>query len=155
MQNKNQFEIILHVGRVASLQSWVLKNHITVKPLQMNVLFLTTLPILKARNSPYMLYYLKLLFVLHSSEVIFLFLIHSPPQRLSHSTGEKPREKSATRFHCEQREPPRRRVFLIKKSNQKAIEIEIVFFITLGIPRDAYWIISFMLHISAITSPTN
>ena len=45
--------------------------------------------------------------------------------------------------------------FLIKKSRQKAIEIEIAFFIPLGIPRVAHWIISFMLHISAITSSTN
>ena len=37
MQNKKPFEIILHVGRVTSLQSWVPKNHVTVKPL-MNVL---------------------------------------------------------------------------------------------------------------------
>ena len=27
------FEIILHVGRVTSLQSWVAKNHVTIKPL--------------------------------------------------------------------------------------------------------------------------
>ena len=44
----------------------------------MNVLFLTTLPTLKACNSPYMQYmqdYFKRFFVLHSSEVILLFLI--------------------------------------------------------------------------------
>ena len=40
--------------------------------------------------------------------------------------------------------------FLIKNSRQKAIEIETAFFIPLGIPRVAHWIISFMLHISAI-----
>ena len=45
--------------------------------------------------------------------------------------------------------------FLIKKSRLKAIEIEIAFFILLGIPRVARWIISFTLHISVITSPTN
>ena len=83
----------------------------------MNVLFLTTLPTLKACNSPYIQYYFKLSFVLHSSEVIFSFLI--------------------------------------KKSRQKAIEIKIAFFIPLGIPRIAHWIIPFMLHIPAITSPTN
>ena len=33
MHNKKQLEIILHVGRVTSLQSWVAKNHVTVKPL--------------------------------------------------------------------------------------------------------------------------
>ena len=33
MQNKKPSEIILHVGRVTSLQSWVAKNHVTVKPL--------------------------------------------------------------------------------------------------------------------------
>ena len=83
----------------------------------MNVLFLTTLPTLKACNSPYMQYYFKRFFVLHSSEVIFSFLI--------------------------------------KKSRQKAIEIKIAFFIPLGIPGVAHWIISIMLHISVITSVTN
>ena len=83
----------------------------------MNVLFLTTLPTLKACNSPYMQYYFKRFFVLHSSEVIFSFLI--------------------------------------KKARHKAREIEIAYFIPLGIPRVAHWIISFMLHISVITSPTN
>ena len=48
------------------------KNHVTIKPLQMNVLFLTTLP---TCNSPYMQLYFKRFFVLHSSEVIFSFLI--------------------------------------------------------------------------------
>ena len=93
-KTKKPFEIILHVGRVTSLQSWVAK---------------------KAYNSPYMQYYFKRFFVLHSSKVIFSFLI--------------------------------------EKSKQKAIEIEIAFFIPLGIPRVAHWIISFMLHISAITAP--
>ena len=37
--------------------------------------------------------------------------------------------------------------FVIKKSGQKVIEIEIAFFIPLGIPRVGHWIISFMLHI--------
>ena len=75
MQNKKPFEIILHVGRVTSLQSWVAKNHITVKPLKIkNVLILTILPTLKACNSPCMQYF-KWLFVLHSLEVIFSFLI--------------------------------------------------------------------------------
>ena len=63
----------------------------------MNVSFLTTLPTLKACNSPYMQYYFKRFFVLHSSEGIFSFLI--------------------------------------KKSSQKAIEIETVFFHSLGSPR--------------------
>ena len=45
--------------------------------------------------------------------------------------------------------------FLIKTSRLKAIEIEIAFFNSLGIPRVVRWIISFMLHISVITSPTN
>ena len=93
-----------------------LKNHVTVKPLQMNVLFLTTVPTLKTCNSPYMQYYFNGFFVLHSSEVIFSFLT--------------------------------------KRSRQKAIEVEIAFFffIPLGIPRVAHRIISFMLHISVITS---
>ena len=63
----------------------------------MNVLFLTTLPTLKTCNSPYMQYYFKRFFVLHSSEDIFSFLI--------------------------------------KKSRQKAIEIEIVIFRFLGNPK--------------------
>ena len=74
-------------------------------------------PTLKACNSPCIQYYFKRFFVLHSSKVIFSFLI--------------------------------------KKSRQKATEIEIAFSIPLGIPKIAHWIISFMLHISAITSPTN
>ena len=88
---------MLHVRLVTNLQSWVAENHVTVKPLQMNVLFLTTLPTLKACNSPYMQYYFKQFFVLHSSEVIFSFLI--------------------------------------KKSRQNAIEIEIAFFHPLGNPK--------------------
>ena len=78
MQNKIPFEIIFHVGRVTSLQSWVAKNHVTVKPLQMNVDFL---PTLKACNSPYMQYYFKRFFALHSSEVIFSFLIKTSRQK--------------------------------------------------------------------------
>ena len=35
MQNKNLFEIIFHVGRVTSLQIWVAKNDVTVKPLHL------------------------------------------------------------------------------------------------------------------------
>ena len=49
-----------------------LKNH---------VLFLTTLLTLKACNSPYMQYYCKRFFVLHSSEVIFSFLIKTSRQK--------------------------------------------------------------------------
>ena len=63
----------------------------------MNVLFLTTLPTLKACDSPYMQYYFKRFFVLHSSEVIFSFLI--------------------------------------KKSRQRAIEIEFAFFHSLENPK--------------------
>ena len=92
MQNKKPFEIILHVGRVTSLQSWVAKKSCH----DLNVLFLTTLPTLKAFNSPYMQYYFKRFFILHSSEVIFSFLI--------------------------------------KKSRQKAIEIETAFFHSLENP---------------------
>ena len=43
-------------------------------------------------------------------------------------------------------------LFLIKMLMLKAIEIEIAFFL---FPRVARWIISFMLNISVITSPTN
>ena len=52
MENKKPFEIILDVGRVTSLQNWAAKSHVTIKPLQMNVLFFTTLPTLMACNSP-------------------------------------------------------------------------------------------------------
>ena len=114
MQSKKPFEIMLHVGRVTSLQNWAAKNHVTVKPLQINVLFLTTLPNLKACNSHYMQYYFKRFFVLHSSEVMFSFLI--------------------------------------KKSSQEAIE---AFFHPLGNPKRRTLDHSFMLYISAITSPTN
>ena len=63
-------------------QSWVAKNHVTIKPLLVNVLFLTTHPTLKACNSPYMQYYFKRIFVLHSSEVIFSFLIKKSRQKV-------------------------------------------------------------------------
>ena len=94
-----------------------LRNFAKSVLLIMNILFLTTLPTLKACNSPYMQYYFKWFSVLHSSKVKFSFLI--------------------------------------KESRQKAIKTEIVFFIPLGIPRVAHWIISFMLHIFVITSLTN
>ena len=51
MQNRKLFEIILHGGRVTSFQSSVPKNHVMVKPSQVNVLFLTTLPTLKTMNT--------------------------------------------------------------------------------------------------------
>ena len=66
MQNKKPFEIILHVGRVTGLQSW--------KGSQSH-------PTLKACNSPYMQFYFKRFFVLHSSEVIFSFLIKNSRQK--------------------------------------------------------------------------
>ena len=40
--------------------------------------------------------------------------------------------------------------FLFKKSRQEAIEIDMDFFIPLGIRRVTHWIISSMLHISVI-----
>ena len=55
MQNRKLFEIILHRGRVTSFQSSVAKNHVTVKPSQVNVLFLTTVSTLKAMNTPALL----------------------------------------------------------------------------------------------------
>ena len=58
-----------------------LKNHVTVKPLLMNVLFLTTLPNLKACNSACIEYYFKRFFVLHSSEALFSFLIKKSRQK--------------------------------------------------------------------------
>ena len=95
----------------------VLEKLVTVKPLQMNVSSLTTLPNLKACNSPCMQYCFKRFFVLYSLEVIFSFLI--------------------------------------KRSKQKAIEIETALFHSLGNPKGRAWIISFVLYISVITSPKN
>ena len=45
------------------------------------MLFLTTLSTLQACNSPYMQYYFKRFFALHSSEVIFSFLIKMSRQK--------------------------------------------------------------------------
>ena len=46
MQNRKPSEIILHVGRLTSLQSWVAKKSCHGQTLiNMNVLFLTTLPL--------------------------------------------------------------------------------------------------------------
>ena len=97
------------VGRVVKNRTLICKG--------LTVTWFFSNPNLKACNSPYMQYYFKRFFVLHSLEVIFSFLI--------------------------------------KTSRQKAIEIGTAFFIPLGIPRVPHWIISFMLHISAIISPTN
>ena len=47
----------------------------------MNVIFLITLSTLKACNSLYMQYYFKRFFVLHSSKVIFSFLIKRSRQK--------------------------------------------------------------------------
>ena len=68
------------LGELQAFKVGWLKNHVTVKPLLMNVIFLTTLPSLKACNSPYIQYYFKQFFVLHSSEVIFSFLIKKSRQ---------------------------------------------------------------------------
>ena len=38
-------------------------------------------PILKACNSPYMQYYIKQFFILHSSEALFSFLIKKSRQK--------------------------------------------------------------------------
>ena len=81
MQNKNPFEIILHVGRVTSLQSSVAKKSCHGQTLVNQCSILTTFPILKACNSPYMQCYFKLFLVLHSSEVIFSFLIKTSRQK--------------------------------------------------------------------------
>ena len=69
------------MGKLQAFKAGWLKNHVTVKPLQMNILFLTTLLTLKACNSLYMQYYFKQFFVLHSSEVIFSFLIKTSRQK--------------------------------------------------------------------------
>ena len=67
------FEIILSELQVLK-GGWLTQSNKSCHG-QMNVLFLTTLPTLKACNSPYIQNYFKLFFVLHCSEVIFLFLI--------------------------------------------------------------------------------
>ena len=84
----------------------------------MNVPFLTTLPTLKACNSPQMQYYFKTVFC-------FAFL-----RSYIFISDQKVKAKSNRNRNC-------------------------IFFISLGIPRVTHWIISFMLHISVITSPTN
>ena len=96
MQNKKPFEMILHVGRVTSLQSWVAKKSFHGQTLINECSIFHYPPTLKDCNSPYMEYYFKWFSVLHSSEVILSFLI--------------------------------------KKSRQKAIEIEFAFFHPLGNP---------------------
>ena len=63
MENKRPFEIILNVGLVAILESWVAKNSCHGQTLINELLFLTTLPTLKACNSPYVQYYFKRFFV--------------------------------------------------------------------------------------------
>ena len=75
MQNKKLIEIILHVGKVGSLQSWKgsQKKSIHLYGFDRDMIF--SHPTLKASNSPYMQYYSNRFFVLHSSEVIFSFLI--------------------------------------------------------------------------------
>ena len=89
------FEIILSELQVLK-GGWLTQSNKSCHG-QINVIFLTTLPTLKVCNSPYMQNYFKLFFVLHSSEVIFSFLI--------------------------------------KMLMLKAIEIETVFFHSLGIPK--------------------
>ena len=44
MQNKKRFEIILHVGRLTSLQSWVAKKSCHGQTLINECFILTTLP---------------------------------------------------------------------------------------------------------------
>ena len=88
MQNKKPFEIILNVGRVTSLQSWVAKKSCHSQTL-INEYFIFDHPTCNIILNGF--------FVLHSSEVILSFLI--------------------------------------KKSRQKAIEIEIAFFHPLGNPK--------------------
>ena len=80
MQNKKPFEIILHVRQGTSLQSWVAKKSCHGETL-MNECFIFDYPsnfeliFDYPSNSSYMQYYFKRFFVLHSSEVIFSFLI--------------------------------------------------------------------------------
>ena len=64
-----------------SSQSWVVKKSCHGQTLINKCKFLTTLSTLKACNSPYMQYYFKRFFVLHSSEVIFSFLIKKSRQK--------------------------------------------------------------------------
>ena len=119
MQNKNPMEVILHVGLVISLQSWVAKKSCHGQTLINECSIFDYPSSFEGLNSPYMQYYFKRFFF------GFAFL--------------------------------RSNIFILgQNARQKAIEIEIAFFSPpFGIPRVAHWIISFMLHISAITSPTN
>ena len=83
MQNKKQLEIILHVtivGRVTSQKLGGQKLMSRSNPYK-ECSILTNLATLKACNSPYMQYYFKRFFVLHSSEVIFSFLIKKARQK--------------------------------------------------------------------------
>ena len=84
-------------GGLQAFQVGWLKNHVTVKPLLMKVLFLTTLTTLKACNLPYVQYYFKRFFYFaFLGSYIFIF---------------------------------------DQKSRQKAIEIEVAFFHSLGNPK--------------------
>ena len=72
MQNGKPFKIMLHVGRVTSLQSWVGKKSCHGQTL-INECSISDYP--SNFEALYMQYYFKRFFVLHSSEVILSFLI--------------------------------------------------------------------------------
>ena len=97
MQNKKPFEIILHERQVTSLRGWMAKKSCHGQTLT-NECPISDYPstTLLALNY-YNYYFQRFFFVLHSSDVIFSFLI--------------------------------------KKARQKAIEIEIAFFHSLGDPK--------------------
>ena len=118
MQNKKPFEIILHAGRVTSLESWVAKKLCHGQNF-MNECSIFDYP------SNFEGLQLALHAILFQTVVCFAFL-------------------GSYIFISDQN------VKATSNRNENCI-----FFIPLGIPRVAHWIISFLLHISAITSPTN
>ena len=108
MQNKKPFEIVLHVGRV-ELQAFkverVVRNRTFIYDgFHRDMMF--SHPTLKACNSPYIQYYFKRFFVLHSSEVIFSFLIKKSKKKaieieiaFFHSLGD-PKSRALDHFLC-------------------------------------------------------
>ena len=86
------------VGRVVRNRTFIYKG--------LTVTWFFSHPTLKACNSPYMQYYFKQFFVLHSSEVIFLFLIKKSRQKaigrkiaFCHSIGN-PNGRTLGHFFC-------------------------------------------------------
>ena len=83
MQNKKPFEIILHVGRVTSLRSWVAKKIMSrSNPYKWMFYFWLPFQLWRHVTRPTCnIIWNGLFFVLHSSEVIFAFLIKKSRQK--------------------------------------------------------------------------